>query len=137
MSVKPVDSFIKDSLQLLCANPSQTLVSFRYRGGSAEGSAAEVRFRTHNSHLGLHYKFKTRRQKDVSRVLSALGPRGVNVVAVGTERRKRKQASRDLVGMATLLVNADVKQHVPEPAAAAAAAGSSRAKKSKKKGKKR
>ncbi|AGO10431.1 AaceriABL025Cp [[Ashbya] aceris (nom. inval.)] len=136
MSVNHLDSFIKDSLQLLSANPSQTLVSFKYRGGIEGDRTAVVRFRTHNSHLGLHYKFKTYKQKDVSRVLSAMGPRGVNVASVAVERRKRKQASRDTVGMAALLVNTEVKQHVPEPAAAAPA-GSSRAKKSKKKSKKR
>ena len=86
------------------------------------------------------YKFRTNKFKDVSRLLSALGPRGVQISKGKIEKKKtsKKDASdsKDTVGMSTLLVNTDVKEHIEEiskPASKQQAASSSGKKKKKNK----
>ncbi|AMD18878.1 HBL024Cp [Eremothecium sinecaudum] len=142
MSVKPIDTFISNSLQLLSANPSQTSISFTYKNKNVDDKQySHVTFKTRNSHLGLNCKFRTKKSKDVSRLLSALGPRGVNIVTSSIEKKKIKQKSKDVVGMATLLVNTEVKEYIPESATVGGGSSSTvnnvKSKKSKKKGKKR
>lgn len=154
--VKPLDTFITNSISLLEANPSQTLVSISYGSEAKKRKLGEkdssralsqhkslVSFRTHNTHLGISYKFKTNKSKDVSRLLSALGPRGVQISKGKIEKKKTNKKdpsdSKDTVGMSTLLVNTSVKEHVEEiskPASKQQSASSSSGKK-KKKNKKR
>lgn len=151
--VKPLDTFIINSISLLEANPSQTLVSISYGSEAKKRKLGEkdssrvlsqhkslVSFKTHNTHLGISYKFKTNKSKDVSRLLSALGPRGVQISKGKIEKKKtsKKDASdsKDTVGMSTLLVNTDVKEHIEEiskPASKQQAASSSGKKKKKNK----
>lgn len=149
MSVKPIDSFISQSVGLFEANPSQTTFSINYKN-RLPGRLPQVSFKTHNTHLNCQYKFETCKSKDVSRLLSALGPRGVTVTLGKVERQKkvkklpkrhRKQSRvKDVVGMSTLMVNTDVKEYVP-PAVQQGDGTSSKAdakkKKSKSKNKKR
>ncbi|SCV01574.1 LAME_0G17106g1_1 [Lachancea meyersii CBS 8951] len=132
MSSARLDAYITSSIALLEANPSSTLVSIRYQIGAKAG---KVTFRTTNSELLARYKYSTSKSKDVSRLLSALGPRGVSIQPSSKVARQRKtfQMSRptDVTGMATLMANVDVPEAVeevlqPKPAA-----------KKKKKGKKR
>ncbi|SCW04547.1 LAFE_0H15940g1_1 [Lachancea fermentati] len=128
MSIKPLDSFITNSISLLEANPSQTLVSISYRNKDGQSLAS---FKAHNSHLGTTYKFRTSKSKDVSRLLSALGPRGVSITNGRIEKKKRHQKSKDVIGMSSLLVNTDVKEAVEE----VASQPKSNSKKNKKKNK--
>lgn len=125
MSVKPIDSFISNSVKLFEANPSQTTFCIAYRNEAVRDgkNRPKVSFKTHNAHLGAHFKFQTNKSKDVSRLLSALGPRGVTVTLGRVERRQKlrkvgkksakRARSKDVVGMSTLMVNADVKEHAP------------------------
>lgn len=127
MSVKPIDTFITNSVQLFEANPSQTIFSISYKCKSKSTQKKPVvSFKTHNSHLSNHYKFKTNKSKDVSRLLSALGPRGVSITRGKIEKRamkpvtkklakknKKKAHVKDVVGLSTLMVNTDVKEYVP------------------------
>lgn len=143
MSVKPIDSFISQSVRLFEANPSQTTFTITYKNRLPE-SLPHVSFKTHNPHLDCHYNFETCKSKDVSRLLSALGPRGVTVTLGKVERRKklkklakryRKQSrAKDVVGMSTLMVNTDVEEYVP-PAAKESTNTSSKADAKKKKSK--
>lgn len=132
-SLKPLDTFISNSIQLLEANPSQTLVSLSYVN---KNKSTKVIFKTHNPHLGLHYRFKTKRLKDVSRFLSSLGPRGVNITTGKIEKNTTKTKNKDTVGMACLMVNTNVKQYIPEKLQVISAV-SSKSKKNKKRGSKR
>lgn len=154
MSAKPIDTFITNSVQLFEANPSQTIFSIAYKC-KHEGAARKpvVSFKTHNPHLSSHYKFKTNKSKDVSRLLSALGPRGVSITRGKVEKRASKSAMKkldkksrkkaqvkDVVGLGTLMVNTDVKEYVPvvETASGQGEATSAKKKKqTKNKGKKK
>ncbi|AET38196.1 signal recognition particle subunit SRP21 Ecym_2471 [Eremothecium cymbalariae DBVPG len=141
---KSLDLYIGNSLEVVSANPSQTVISFTYRNSSDNGS--QVKFKTRNNHLGLNYKFKTKKSKDVSRVFSALGPRGVSVETGKVEKKKTGLKSKDMAGIASLMVNTEVKEYVPEQpkvensggtSSGAGSAAGGRKKKGKKKGKKR
>ncbi|CAI4044607.1 signal recognition particle subunit SRP21 SKDI_11G0960 [Saccharomyces kudriavzevii IFO 1802] len=138
MSVKPIDNFIMNSVHLFEVNPSQTLFSISYKPPTPKTNT-KVSFRTHNSHLSSNYRFTTNKSKDVSRLLSALGPRGVSVTPGKVEKKaqlKKKQKNanaknsdkktkakniQDIVGLATLIVNTDVEKN--EPAATKTTAG--------------
>ncbi|QID86335.1 signal recognition particle component [Saccharomyces pastorianus] len=138
MSVKPIDNFIMNSVRLFEVNPSQTLFSISYKPPTPKKNT-KVSFRTHNSHLSSNYKFTTNKSKDVSRLLSALGPRGVSVTPGKIEKKaqlKKKQKNakvkesdkkiktkniQNVVGLVTLIVNTDVKKS--EPTATKTAAG--------------
>lgn len=128
MSLKPIDSYIKNSISLFESNPSQSLISITYRAPNDKDSSL-VTFKTHNSHLGSNYKFKTNKSKDVSRLLNALGPRGVSIARGKIERRYKNQRTingnkpsknnkkKNLVihnaNLGTLLANTEVKEYVP------------------------
>lgn len=128
MSVKPIDNYITNSVRLFEVNPSQTLFSISYKPPTQK-TDTKVFFRTHNSHLSLNYKFTTNKSKDVSRLLSALGPRGVSITPGKIEKiaqskkknNKIKESSKkikgksiqDIVGLATLIVNTDVEKSDP------------------------
>ncbi|GCE99417.1 hypothetical protein ZYGM_001518 [Zygosaccharomyces mellis] len=143
MSVKPIDSFISQSVGLFEANPSQTTFAISYKN-RLPSQLPQVSFKTHNPHLNCHYKFETCKSKDVSRLLSALGPRGVTVTLGKVERsrkqkklpkRHRKQSKvKDVVGLSTLMVNTDVKEYVP-PAAQEVGGASTKTDAKKKKSK--
>lgn len=47
-------------------------------------------------------------------MLSAIGPRGVNIMSSKIEKLKTKQKNKDTTGMASILVNTKVKEYVPE-----------------------
>lgn len=144
MSVKPIDTFITNSVQLFEVNPSQTVLSISYKWKPQSGKKKPVvSFKTHNSHLSSCYRFKTNKSKDVSRLLSALGPRGVTITRGKIEKRvskpvSRKEAkSRDVVGLGTLMVNTEVKEYVPVEEKAQTPETSKKKSKNKSKGKKR
>ncbi|QLL30562.1 hypothetical protein HG536_0A03800 [Torulaspora globosa] len=152
MSVKPIDTFITNSVQLFEVNPSQTILSISYKWKPQSSKKKPVvSFKTHNAHLSSCYKFKTNKSKDVSRLLSALGPRGVTITRGKIEKRvckpasrengkksKKEAKSRDVVGLSTLIVNTEVKEHVPVVEQKEQSLESSKKKnKNKNKGKKR
>ncbi|SCU92366.1 LAFA_0F09868g1_1 [Lachancea sp. 'fantastica'] len=132
MSSTRLDGYITSSIALLEANPSSTVVSIRYQSGAKAG---KVTFRTTNAQLLAHHKFSTSKSKDVSRLLSALGPRGVSIQSPSKVARQRKKLDArgptDAGGMVTLMTNVDIPEAVeetPQPKPAG---------KKKKKGKKR
>ncbi|KAL3232258.1 Signal recognition particle subunit SRP21 [Nakaseomyces bracarensis] len=86
MSVKPIDTYIDNSVRLFEANPSDSIISVTYQGGK---DISHVSFRTHNPHLSTTYKFKTTKNKEVSRLLNALGPRGVSMNPVSKVAKRR------------------------------------------------
>lgn len=151
MSIKPIDTFITNSVQLFEVNPSQTIFSISYKWKAKSSKKKPVvSFKAHNPHLSNHYKFKTNKSKDVSRLLSALGPRGVTITRGKIEKRVSKQEgsvkkskkeakSRDVVGLSTLMVNTEVKEYVPvvQEKSVQTESSSSKKRKNKNKGKKR
>lgn len=132
MSVKPIDTFITNSVKLFEVNPSQTTFSISYKCDAKNEQSQKkktlVSFKTHNAHLSTNYKFNTDKNKDVSRLLSALGPKGVTVTLGKIEKQVKKPAVnkvskkkkskknlsvKDVVGLSTLMVNTDVKEYNP------------------------
>ncbi|CCD27331.1 signal recognition particle subunit SRP21 NDAI_0K01400 [Naumovozyma dairenensis CBS 421] len=132
MSVKPIDTFITSSVKLFEVNPSQTTFTISYRGPSDTDNnkkKTSVSFRSHNAHLGVSYKFNTNKSKDVSRLLNAIGPRGVSItpgkieknkmiingkkIVVPKNSSKKKKLIQDIVGLGSLITNSDVKEYIP------------------------
>lgn len=132
MSVKPIDTFITNSVKLFEVNPSQTIFSISYKCDAKNEQSKKkktlVSFKTHNAHLSTNYKFNTDKNKDVSRLLSALGPKGVTLTLGKIEKQVKKPAVnkvskkkkskkdisvKDVVGLSTLMVNTDVKEYNP------------------------
>ncbi|CAR22500.1 SRP9-21 domain-containing protein [Lachancea thermotolerans] len=112
MSVDALDSFITNSVTLLEANPSETVLSVTYNPKAKSGKVA---FKTHNSKLSTRFKFTTSRSKDVSRLLSALGPRGVSINNGKIEKKRTGKKVQAVGGMSTLLANVDVPEALEEP----------------------
>ncbi|KAL6947218.1 hypothetical protein ACO0QE_002097 [Hanseniaspora vineae] len=99
--VKPVDTFIGSSVKTLEASPSDTLITMKYdfnkkfkiakdTSDKKEHYKTSVEFQTSNNALDLHYKFSTNKIKELSRVLSALGPNGVSMNPVTSKVLKKK-----------------------------------------------
>lgn len=99
--VKPIDTFIGSSVKTLEASPSDTLITMKYdfnkkfksvknTSDKKEHYKTSVEFRTSNNALDLHYKFSTNKIKELSRVLSALGPNGVSMNPVTNKVLKKK-----------------------------------------------
>lgn len=121
MSVRPIDTFITNSVKLFEANPSQATISITY-AHNPELERTRVTFRSSNPHLNSTYKFATNKSKDVSRLLNALGPRGVTVVPGKIEKQvlrkqgkksKKRYKSVNVVGIGNLIANVRVKQVKP------------------------
>lgn len=126
MSVRPIDTFIKNSVKLFEANPSQATISITY-AHDPQLERTRVTFRSSNPHLNSTYKFATNKSKDVSRLLNALGPRGVTVVPGKIERQvlrkqgksksksksKKRFRSVNVIGIGNLIANTRVKQVKP------------------------
>lgn len=89
--MKAVDTFIAAGVKLFGANPSQSVLTMTYQPKGGIDDTAKVVFRAHNAHLGTNYRFATRQSKDVSRLLNAMGPRGVSVSPSITERRAMRK----------------------------------------------
>lgn len=150
MYFKPVDSFIVNSVKLFEVNPSQSVFSLSYKLPE-NCSNPTVTVKTSNPHLSANHKFRTNKVKDVSRLLSALGPRGVTVNIGKVEKKVKKPSStkqyqgkfnkkvqtRDVVGLSTLMANTEVKQYVPVVTIAAYSETFSKSKKNKNKNKKK
>ena len=126
MSVRPIDTFITNSVKLFEANPSQATISITY-AHNPELERTRVTFRSSNPHLNSTYKFATNKSKDVSRLLNALGPRGVTVVPGKIERQvlrkqgksksksksKKRFRSVNVIGIGNLIANTRVKRVKP------------------------
>mgnify|MGYP003365443611 CR=1 FL=1 len=125
-AVKPLDSYIKNSVRLFEANPSETIFTLTYKPIKESTKKTSVIFATHNSQLDTNYKFTTNKSKDVSRLLNAIGPRGVSTIPTKIERqamrknktnkkvKKNKKAKIvDTIGISNLIVNTKVKEYKP------------------------
>ncbi|KAH3899727.1 uncharacterized protein SCODWIG_02473 [Saccharomycodes ludwigii] len=106
--VKPVDTYIKSTSNLLEANPSQTLLTIKYnivnhhkkskenKGETSDKNTVNIKFntsvtfQTKNPELGLFHDYTTNKVKEVSRVLSALGPKGVTMNVNNNKVLKKK-----------------------------------------------
>ncbi|KAG0659833.1 hypothetical protein C6P45_001742 [Maudiozyma exigua] len=124
-AVKPLDSYIKNSARLFEANPSETIFTLTYKPIKENTKKTSVVFATHNSQLDTNYKFITNKSKDVSRLLNAIGPRGVSTIPTKIERQamrknKTKKVKKikkakivDTIGISNFIVNAKVKEYKP------------------------
>lgn len=149
--VKSADVFIERSLHLLEVNPSSTRISITYGSESKKQSKKKsskvtkpevenrsfVSFKTFDPISGQLHKLKTFKTKELSKLLTALGPHGV-VISKPTIKDSKEQVT--IKGFSTILANTEVKEDIePEvekpKAADQPAAGTSSKKNKKKKGK--
>ncbi|KAK5961395.1 signal recognition particle subunit SRP21 PWA37_001253 [Arxiozyma heterogenica] len=135
MTTKPIDTFILNSVSLFNVNPSHSIISITYQppaipndsnGSQVSGSKlprskrfGKVTFKTSNHHLSSNYKFITNKNKDVSRLLNAIGSNGVSIKPQHilkkriNQKRHKSSSSKDkkkisnysITGLATLLAN--------------------------------
>lgn len=144
MSLKPIDSFILNSVDLFKVNPSQSVISITYQPPKQNDSNTDnddkkninlgkVTFKTNNPHLASNYKYSTNKNKDVSRLLNAVGPRGVSIIPAGILKKRingkinkdkslsKKEKSKlirdsnhQITGLGSLLVNDIVPEFNPQ-----------------------
>lgn len=123
-----MDSFIDLAAKFLEAYPLSTLsITYSNVAKKAQGKAGKVRFKFYDSALTKCVKYSTTKLKEVSKILTYLGPRGVSSAA--TDGLEPKQT----VGAASVMANHKVKEVEVE---APAPSEESKPKKKKKKGKK-
>lgn len=157
--VKSADVFIERSLHLLEINPNSTRISITYGSESKKQAKAKqnkitksdtsenrsfVSFKTYDPISGQLHKLKTFKTKELSKLLTALGPHGVSVFKPveknqdGDNKTQGQQVS--VRGFSSVLVNAEVKEGVtpevqkPKSSDQSGTAGGSK-KNKKKKGK--
>lgn len=139
-----MDNFIERSTALLAARPDTARVSVRYTHKKVkhcqEATVGKVRpavaiFKTYDPVSGALYKIRVTKANELSRILSSLGPRFVEITKENKVSKKR--------GLASLMSDVEPSDVpvAPEPAAPQAASSSGSADKSssgtKKKSKKR
>lgn len=122
-----LDSFIEHSSDLLAAFPTTTTLSITYynvekkfaepRRSHKSDKTHAVRVKLFEPHSGKCLTYNTFRIKELSRILSFIGPRGVNVVTKTKEADKNKHTP----GLASLMSN--VKYEEEETAAVVGATG--------------
>ncbi|CAL9736779.1 signal recognition particle subunit Srp21p [Monosporozyma servazzii] len=127
MSTKPIDTFILNSVDLFKINPSQSAISITYQPpkvtaqpidsskNSINNNLPKITFKTNNPHLSSTYKYKTNKNKDVSRLLNSIGPNGVSIIPNGILKRKTKNNNNNnknsnkkvalITGLSTLIIN--------------------------------
>lgn len=117
-AIQSLDTYLERSTSLLESDPENTLVSVTYRnkgGKSKESSKGEnqeeskgaesgcsnssttrsVSFKTYNDGNGICYRFTTNKAKDLSRVLTALGPKGVQFTKSKKIPSKKRKSEAD------------------------------------------
>lgn len=140
-----MESFIESAEQLLAAFPSSTVlitysnVGKKFPKGRPDHAPQNmVSFKVCHAHLGKNIRYSTYRTKEVSRLLTFLGPRGVS-----KKRKLDADAPEVVVGAAAIMANVKLEDEAETAAAAAAtpvaepAAPVEEPKKKKKKGKKK
>lgn len=124
MSTKPIDTFILNSVDLFKINPSQSAISITYQppkvtaqpidsSKNSINNLPKITFKTNNPHLSSTYKYKTNKNKDVSRLLNSIGPNGVSIIPNGILKRKTKNNNNKnsnkkvalITGLSTLIIN--------------------------------
>ena len=145
MTTKPIDNFILNSVSLFNVNPSQSAISITYQPPKilnnsdasriSEGKKVskskkfgKVTFKTSNPHLSANYKFITNKNKDVSRLLNAIGSNGVSIKplhilkrrinqkrhkSLSLKNKKKKISNYSITGLATLLTNDTIPKYDP------------------------
>lgn len=121
-----MDSFIERSTALLAARPDTARVSVRYTHKkvhhSKEATVGSTRpavaiFKTYDPVSGALYKIRVTKANELSRILSSLGPRYVEITK-GSETHKKRGAASLMSGVEPK----DVPVAPETPAAPAAAA---------------
>lgn len=127
MTVNSIDTYIQDSVRLLKVAPSTSTITITYKTIENKNDTttdkknienkSSVSFKTKNSQSSTSYTFSTNKSKDLSRLLSALGPRGVTInlssplekkaFSNGKNKKKKitKKNNSHLVGVSSILAN--------------------------------
>lgn len=140
-----MDVFIQSSLELLEAFPATT-VSITYANVAKKLSKKEksalnvVRFKCYDPKLGKCLSYSTYKAKELSRLLTFMGPRGVSMKRKADEEESETKKQKTSVGVASVMSNAKFEEPVEEESKAATPApeeNDSTSQPSKKKGKKK
>lgn len=122
--VKSADVFIERSLHLLEVNPTSTRISITYGSESKKQSKRKhskitkpetenrsfVSFKTFDPISGQLHKLKTFKTKELSKLLTALGPHGV-VITKPTKNIDLKEQIT-IKGFSTILANTEIKEDI-------------------------
>lgn len=120
--ISTLDTFIEISTGLLEVTPEKTRVSIRYHTKPKKGIKKQavnpvhsyISFRIYNPNSGICYVYKTNKSKDVSRILSAVGPMGVQFTRVKRVDNKEEKFIENGRGFASLMANTEY-EHKEEP----------------------
>uniref|UniRef100_A0A060T6Y6 ARAD1B23364p n=1 Tax=Blastobotrys adeninivorans TaxID=409370 RepID=A0A060T6Y6_BLAAD len=108
--IQKVDEFIERSQALLLARPETTRITTTYshkragQGDTANSGSRPAIFhvKTYDPVSGTCYRLRGSRTNQLSRVLSALGPRGVTVT------KGQKGDNTEVRGFANIMANVDI-----------------------------
>lgn len=136
--VKSADVFIERSLHLLETNPASTRISITYGSESKRQSKKKqhkitkpetttspsenksfVSFKTYDPISGQLHKLKTHKTKELSKLLTALGPHGVSIpkpIKNADTQQKETIEQVPIKGFSTILTNTEIQEELtPEP----------------------
>jgi hypothetical protein len=145
MVIKSIDTFIERSILLLEARPTSTKVSLTYTHRRAESKKAEndetvgggrpavLVVKTYDPVSGTCFKVRVSRSNELSRIWSALGPRGVSVTKTDHQKSPVSVKRR---GLASIMAGVDIEyteEAEPEPVETKIEPTTSKKKKTKRK----
>lgn len=108
-----MESFIESLAELFEAFPSATVtITYSNKTKKSKDNAApvhSVKFKCSEPQLGKSIQYSTRKGKELSRLLTYFGPRGVSTKrkaeATVTEEPAQKQQKTEIVGVASVMSN--------------------------------
>lgn len=147
-----MESFIESTSDLLEAFPGATILityanlAKKLKKDDPKRASNVVKFKVLDAQLGKSIQYSTSKSKELSRILTFLGPRGVSMKRKSEELETSEKKQKLSVGVASVMGNFKVEEkeqtEVVEPAKQATPTveepvASSASKKKKKKGKKK
>ncbi|ODV60956.1 signal recognition particle subunit SRP21 ASCRUDRAFT_75714 [Ascoidea rubescens DSM 1968] len=136
-NIASVELFIDKSIQLFGVDPNNTKVSMTYGSSIKKESKSKsktnpnkilknandskdskliptnfISFKIYNPNLGHCYNFKSIKFKELSRILAALGPRGIQISISNNLNNLNNNNKQPITNTANVEINNDEKKHL-------------------------
>lgn len=148
-----METFIQSTSDLLEAFPTATVlityanVAKKVKKDDAKRASNVVKFKVYDAHLGKCIQYSTYKSKELSRLLTFLGPRGVSMKRKHDDDDSSEKKQKLSVGAASVMGNVKIEEQeqleageseaLSTPAPEVIPASTTSSKKKKKKGKKK
>lgn len=117
-----METFIQSSSDLLEAYPGATVsityanVAKKLQKEDLKRASNVVKFKVHDAKLGKSIQYLTYKSKELSRILTYLGPRGVSMKRKNEETEATEKKQKLSVGAASVMSNTKIEEEEPTPA---------------------